>query len=521
MKHLLQIVVFALFVNGQVSAAIEEIIIDEVNGNTNYPRPLYGATGDVTFKATNGNWNNNNFGNKLPVQAGNNYKIIVIGDWMDTWDRMELKQSDGVTDAKNVSISNKVKSVVGGKGRTTFTLTLDNQFKEGNTFVIRFRYLVEVNSGFMSGENIAFEAVAKPVITNVSIDPQPVREGSTLYLRKNVTYTLTFTVANIQGCMIYYTGGDFISTLTGGGIMKMKYLTSNSFANPFISACNGFFLSPGNTFKMQIKAYENDSRNECNLLDLHNLLFKFIDGNVDEPFRKFQSLHVSAKIGNLSNVAPNTNLSSVFAGEKLPDIVPAKLENVTRGTTFKFENVTVTDALGNIYKALAVDQNNTNDLGHQLTNLNLGSNSSRLVTKSMGSDPTLGQIELMEISMGTYVLPIANIGTADAKIPFTNRFTGNMVTGSIKLPTKEDLKQKIAFPFTSTFDYVLPSLATGITNNCVVNKANIQVFTFSNRPFKFYCDNRWPVESQVELNVDFYNTIDELEDGINFNYRKY
>jgi hypothetical protein len=93
----------------------------------------------------------------------------------------------------------------------------------------------------------------------------------------------------------------------------MKYLTSNSFANPFISACNGFFLSPGNTFKMQIKAYENDSRNECNLLDLHNLLFKFIDGNVDEPFRKFQSLHVSAKIGNLSNVAPNTNLSSVFA----------------------------------------------------------------------------------------------------------------------------------------------------------------------------------------------------------------
>jgi ethanolamine utilization microcompartment shell protein EutS len=169
----------------------------------------------------------------------------------------------------------------------------------------------------------------------------------------------------------------------------------------------------------------------------------------------------------------------------LPDIVPAKLENVTRGTTFKFENVTVTDALGNIYKALAVDQNNTNDLGHQLTNLNLGSNSSRLVTKVIGNDPTLGQIELMEISMGTYVLPIANIGTADAKIPFTNRFTGNMVTGSIKLPTKEDLKQKIAFPFTSTFDYVLPSLATGITNNCVVNKANIQVFTFSNRPLNF------------------------------------
>ncbi|MBL0098227.1 MAG: hypothetical protein IPP46_18330 [Bacteroidetes bacterium] len=241
MKHLLQIVVFALFVNGQVSAAIEEIIIDEVNGNTNYPRPLYGATGDVTFKATNGNWNNNNFGNKLPVQAGNNYKIIVIGDWMDTWDRMELKQSDGVTNAKNVSISNKVKSVVGGKGRTTFTLTLDNQFKEGNTFVIRFRYLVEVNSGFMSGENIAFEAVAKPVITNVSIDPQPVREGATLYLRKNVTYTLTFTVANIQGCMIYYKGGDFISTRTGGGIMTMKYITSNSFASPYISACNGTF----------------------------------------------------------------------------------------------------------------------------------------------------------------------------------------------------------------------------------------------------------------------------------------
>jgi hypothetical protein len=36
---------------------------------------------------------------------------------------------------------------------------------------------------------------------------------------------------------------------------------------------------------------------------------KFIDGNVDEPFRKHQSLHVTAQIGNLSNVAPNTNLS--------------------------------------------------------------------------------------------------------------------------------------------------------------------------------------------------------------------
>jgi hypothetical protein len=122
--------------------------------------------------------------------------------------------------------------------------------------------------------------------------------------------------------------------------------------------------------------------------------------------------------------------------------------------------------------------------------------------------------------MGTYVCPIFNAGNANAATTFTNTFRGNMVAATAPvLPTQAALTRFTTFPTVTTVSQTLPSLNQGITNNNIVNKRMIQVFTFSNRPGAFYCDNAWPLERgnttniEITITVDSANNVNEGTEG--------
>jgi hypothetical protein len=147
-------------------------------------------------------------------------------------------------------------------------------------------------------------------------------------------------------------------------------------------------------------------------------------------------------------------------------------------------------------------------------------NTSRCVSKELGNDPTLGVVTLHQITMGNYTCPIKNNGNANATTAFTNSFRGNMVTSTTQvLPTQAALARFTTLPTITTVNQTLPSLNIGITNNSIVPKRMIQVFTFSNRPGAFYCDNAWPLEigntanSWITITVDSINNVNEGTEG--------
>ncbi|MBL0098229.1 MAG: hypothetical protein IPP46_18340 [Bacteroidetes bacterium] len=509
MKPVIRIFLLVLLMKGSAFAATEKIIIDEVNGNTNYPRPQ-GAF-DVEYAATNGNWNANNFNENIPVNGATNYKIIVIGDWLDTWDRMVVTKSDGVTAAPNFTISGQVKSVVNNKGRTTFILTVGTAATPGEIGMIRFRYNVETNLGdLMPGENIKFRVCRKPIITNISIDPYPTFEVRTLFLKKGQLYNLTFTLLAASGNDIRYTGNGLLKDLNNGLLSNsISILNKPEFRSPFISATSA------TTFKMQVITSSNNVNAEINFQDKNNLLYQFVDSIVDRRFRQVNfSYHVAASFGAFNNTPPNSSMTSVFPGEKLPDIVPPKSE-LNFGTTYSFGNQTVTDQQGKIYKNIIAKEDAPNDLGFLLKNGNITVANGGLVLKPLGSDPLLGNVFLGEVLLAPYTFPIKNTGIADAKVAFFNEVVGFAEADPIKLPDVANLARRTAatFPKPKTVTIELPSLAAGISNNCVVHKSSVQIFMFSNKPGLFFCDNAWPVDPSITIFVDKTNTILELNDG--------
>ena len=147
-------------------------------------------------------------------------------------------------------------------------------------------------------------------------------------------------------------------------------------------------------------------------------------------------------------------------------------------------------------------------------------NTSRCVSKGLGTDPILGVVTLHQITMRPYSIPISNRGSADVNTTFTNSFRGNMVASTPQvLPTQAALARFTTFPTITTITQTLPSLNIGITNNSIVPKRMIQVFTFSNRPGAFYCDNAWPLEmgntsnSLITITVDSINNVNEGTEG--------
>jgi hypothetical protein len=191
------------------------------------------------------------------------------------------------------------------------------------------------------------------------------------------------------------------------------------------------------------------------------------------------------------------------------------------GTSYKFGTLTVTDQQGKIYKNIVSPTTpDNNDLLTQLNSSFVIGNPSRCVSKELVNDPTLGVVMLHQITMGNYTCPITNQGNANVTTGFTNSFRGNMVTSTPQvLPTQAALARFTTFPSITTITQTLPSLNIGITNNSIVPKRMIQVFTFSNRPGAFYCDNAWPLEmgntsnSLITITVDSINNVNEGTEG--------
>jgi hypothetical protein len=222
--------------------------------------------------------------------------------------------------------------------------------------------------------------------------------------------------------------------------------------------------------------------------------------------------------GNLTNLAQ----IAINPVPPAPNLIP--LLPTSFGTTYKFGTLTVTDQQGRIYKNIVTPTPtatpDNNDLGTQLSTGSLISTSSRCVSNVLGNDPTLGVVTLHQITMGNYTCPIKNNGNANATAAFTNSFRGNMVTSTPQvLPTQAALTRFTTFPTITTITQTLPSLNIGITNNSIVPKRMIQVFTFSNRPGAFYCDNAWPSEigntanSLITITVDSNLNINEGTEG--------
>jgi hypothetical protein len=247
------------------------------------------------------------------------------------------------------------------------------------------------------------------------------------------------------------------------------------------------------------------------------------DSSIPNVFGPYMAHIFSTTLSTTGNF---TNLKEIVVTPPAP---PAPAPNLAPllptsfGTTYKFGTLTVTDQQGRIYKNIVSPTSTTpdnNDLLTQLSSSFVIGNPSRCVSNVLGNDPTLGVVTLHQITMGNYTCPIKNVGNANATTAFTNSFRGNMVTSTPQvLPTQAALARFTTFPTITTITQTLPSLNIGITNNSIVNKRMIQVFTFSNRPGAFYCDNAWPLEigntanSLITITVDSNLNINEGTEG--------
>jgi hypothetical protein len=233
------------------------------------------------------------------------------------------------------------------------------------------------------------------------------------------------------------------------------------------------------------------------------------------PYLMYDFNNTLSTAGNLTNLAS----ISLVPPPPAPDLIP--LTPTSFGTTYNFGTATVTDQQARIYKNIIIPTTpDPNDLGTQINSSFVIGNPSRCVSKELGVDATLGTVTLHQITMGNYTCPITNQGNANATTTFANVFRGNMVASAAQvLPTQTALARFTTFPSVTTVNQTLPSLNQGITNNSIVPKRMIQVFTFSNRPGAFYCDNAWPLErgntanSLITITVDSNLNINEGTEG--------
>jgi hypothetical protein len=223
--------------------------------------------------------------------------------------------------------------------------------------------------------------------------------------------------------------------------------------------------------------------------------------------------------GNLTNLAQ----LAVIPTPRFPDLMvfPVQEGNIVApllGSSYQFGSLTVTDQQGKIYKNILIRFCGLG--GEFIAPDAIIGNTSRCVSKELGTDPTLGVVTLHQITMGHYTFPIVNNSGADATTTFTNSFRGNMVASTPQvLPTQAALMRFTTFPTITTVNQTLPSLNVGITNNSIVPKRMIQLFTFSNKPGTLYCDNAWPLErgnvigSRITITIDSNNNVNEGSNG--------
>lgn len=456
-------------------------------------------------------------GGKMPFRINSSHLVTLTGDWLNTCDRVEIINSSGsiVQTLRNTELA---KTTVNGKGQLKFTVPATRLTGVGN-FELRVRYFIETN-----GYDVLKCRVVKAGIINFVkwVGPNlptqtSISGGERSTLIKDVEYKLEFTNGNTNGT-------DFGTAVSLACVpLKAKFLnitavTVNSTGNTITVT-----MKPGAT---STSSYSQPQTIAPNLQDFstgNNFEFIGVSGedDFDSSLPNVYGGHVMHAFNTaLSTAGDFTDLKEIVVAfpPPTPDLIP--LTPTSFGTTYNFGSLTVTDQQGKIYKNIVIPTvPNNNDLGTQLSSLSVIGNATRCVSKQIGTDPTLGTITLHQITMGTYTCPIQNAGNANATTSFTNSFMGNMVVATAPvLPTQAALTRFTTFPTPTTVTQTLPSLNMGITNNSVVNKSMIQVFTFSNRPGNFYCDSAWPDESNGSVGIEApgkINVVVDLNNSVN------
>jgi hypothetical protein len=452
----------------------------------------------------------------MPFRLGSNHLVTLTGAFLDMADKVQIVNASGSVVS---TITSLTKTTVNGKGQLKFTVPSSVLGSAGN-FEIRVRYFPELN-----GYDVLKCCVAKSGIINFVkwVGPNiPVQTsisgGERSTLIRDVEYKLEFTNGNNNGtdfgtavslaCVPVKAGFLNITAVTvnstGSTItvtMKPGATTNSSFSQAQTITPNLQDFSTGNNFEFLGMSGFND--------------FNF-DSSIPNVFGPYMA-HIFST--TLSTTGDFTNLKEIVVTPPAPapDIQP--LIPSSFGTTYSFGTSTVTDQQGRIYKNISTPVTptaNQSDLGEQLKFNGLLGNTSRTVSKVIGNDATLGTITLHQITMGTYTCPVKNGGNANASTSFNNSFKGNMVASTAPvLPSQAALARFTTFPTIQTVTQTLPSLNVNITNNHIVHKRMIQVFTFSNKPDSFYCDNAWPVETngtqgkKITVTVDSSNQINE------------
>ena len=463
------------------------------------------------FSVQNSNSNNPallgliEFGYRLPFVVSVNHLVTLTGDWLNTCDRVEIVNAAGnpVQTLRDAALT---KTTVNGKGQLKFTVPSSRLTSIGN-FEIRVRYFIETNGfdvlkclvvprGVIN--SITWVGTNLPTITNVA-------GGERSTLNSNVEYKLQFT------------GIGFGSTA------KVTHLPNDIFFGITSMVVNNTGTVMTITMKPNVSTFTMVSPDLQDFVNGNN--FEIIGTSMPTFNLNVYGAYLMYDFNNLLSTTGNlTNLAQIAINPlpPAPNLVP--LLPTSFGTTYKFGTLTVTDQQGRIYKNIVTPPPNTtpdnNDLGTQLSTGSLINIPSRCVSNVLGNDPTLGVVTLHQITMGNYTCPIKNVGNANATTVFTNSFRGNMVTSTPQvLPTQAALARFTTFPTITTITQTLPSLNIGITNNSIVPKRMIQVFTFSNRPGAFYCDNAWPLEigntanSLITITVDSNLNINEGTEG--------
>jgi hypothetical protein len=442
---------------------------------------------------------------RVPFVISVNHLVTLTGDWLNTCDRVEIVNAAGNT-VQTLRDAALTKTTVNGKGQLKFTVPSTRLTSIVN-FEIRVRYFIETSGydvlkcrvvprGVIN--SITWVGTNLPTITNISGG-----ESSTLTCRHE--YTLQFTGTGLGSALSLIRTPIGISLgVTSALVNPTGTILTITMNPPFVSLTK--LATPdlqdfvnGNNFEIiGVSGLNTNPFGAYLIYDFNNLL---------------------STTGNLTNLAQ----IAVIPDPLLPDLmIYTEIEGIfvteNTGTSYQFGSLTVTDQQGKIYKNILIPTTpGVCDLGTLLITPNaIIGNTSRCVSKGLGTDPILGVVTLHQIKMGLYSIPISNRGFADANTPFTNSFSGNMVASTPQvLPTQAALARFTTFPSITTVTQTLPSLNIGITNNSIVPKRMIQVFTFSNKPGTFYCDNAWPLErgnvigSLITITVDSNNNVNE------------
>lgn len=278
-----------MLIAGVTHATIKNIAIQSVNGTT-----IVGAN----FNSTD--WNKNDFSRRIPLpRAATNqtYRIKFDGDWLDTHTKIEITQSNGTG-----TVSGVTATLVSKASKTvTLDIRINSSVSDGTLFRLRFRYLAEVNCSEPGGcgDNVQFRVVNKGTINSISINPVPVRDGSTVIMAQNTSYTLTFNL----------TGASGLETVINSNFNSTRFTT------PYLAN------KAATSFQMVIVPIAPNTSAFDLLASLKDV---FVDTDADAEFKANQFIGRYIKYvfnSSLPNSGNNVDLKSI-KGVSMPDLSP-------------------------------------------------------------------------------------------------------------------------------------------------------------------------------------------------------